>query len=88
MSTRRNRILVLSALSLGAGLASASTALLTYFTRYSRFDALFGEIDATLYTQITQMAPDEKAALVAAALLVAPSLVGLLSLLRHPRPRS
>jgi hypothetical protein len=87
VSTRRIRILVLSALSLGAGLASASTALVTYFTRYSRFDALFGEVDATLYAQITQMAPAEKAALVAAALLIAASLAGLLTLLRRPTMR-
>lgn len=64
------------------------TALATYLTRYSRFDALFGEIDGALYAQMTQMAPAEKAALVASVVLVAASLVGLLSLLRRPRPRS
>lgn len=88
VDNRRSRVLIASALLLGAGSASGVTALATYFTRYSRVDALFGEIDGTLYAQVTQMAPAEKAVIVVAALLLADSPVGLLSLLRHPRLRS
>lgn len=84
MSSSRARVLVISALLFGAGAASALTALTTYFTRYSRFDSLLGEIDATLYAQITQMAIAEKTALIAGALLAAASLAGLLTLLRRP----
>lgn len=60
------------------------TALTTYSTRYSGFDFLLGEIGATLYAWITQMAIAEKAPLIAGALLVAASLAGLLTLLRRP----
>lgn len=54
---------VLSSLLIGAGVAAAATACLTYFTRYSMFDALYGEIDTSLYLQITQMSSMEKAAI-------------------------
>lgn len=87
MSSSRARVLVVSALLFGAGVASALTALETYFTRYSRFDGLIGEIDAALYAQITQMAAAEKTALIAGALLVAASIAGLLTLLRRTAPQ-
>jgi len=54
---------VLSSLLIGAGVAAAATAGLTYFTRYSMFDAMYGEIDTSLYLQITQMSSMEKAAI-------------------------
>lgn len=65
---------VWSALLVGAGLAAAATAVLGYFTRYSMFDALYGEIDSTLYLRITAMTSFEKAAIVCGSAAV---LVGL-----------
>ena len=87
VSTSRRRVLVVSALLFGAGAASAITAMVTYFTRYSRFDSLIGEIDATTYAQITQMTTAEKTALILGALLVAASLAGLVIPLRSPAVR-
>lgn len=83
VSVSRRARLLLSALLFGAGVAAASTALLTYFTRYSRFDSLIGEIDAALYAQITEMAPAEEVALVTGALLIAAALVVLVSMRRR-----
>ncbi|WP_411699053.1 hypothetical protein [Conyzicola sp.] len=54
----------ISALLIGAGFAAALTAALSYFTRYSMFDALHGEIDSALYLRITAMTSFEKAAVV------------------------
>jgi hypothetical protein len=67
--------------------ASTLTALGTYFTRYSRFDGLIGEIDVALYAQTTQMAVVEKTALIAGALLVAASIAELTTLLRRTVPQ-
>ena len=66
--------IVVSALLVGAGLAAAATAVLSYFTRYSMFDALYGEIDSTLYLRITAMTSFEKTAIVCG---VAAVLIGL-----------
>ena len=63
-----------SVLLVGAGLATATTAALSYFTRYSMFDALYGEIDSTLYLLITAMTSFEKAAV---ACGIAAVLIGL-----------
>ena len=87
MSNGRARTLAISALLLGAGVASVVIALTTYFTRYSRFDALIGEIDPTVYSQITQMAMAEKSALIAGAVLVAVSFVAFVRALRGPAVR-
>ena len=87
MSNSRARTLAVAALLFGAGVASAVTALATYFTRYSRIDALIGDIDSTLYGQITQMALAEKTALIAGAVLVAVSLVAFVTALRDPALR-
>ena len=65
---------VFSVLLVGAGLAASMTATLSYFTRYSMFDALYGEIDSTLYLRITAMTPFEKAAIVCG---IAAVLVGI-----------
>lgn len=65
---------VLSVLLVSTGLAAATTAALSYFTRYSMIDALYGEIDSTLYLRITAMTSFEKAAIVCG---IAAVLVGI-----------
>lgn len=65
---------VFSLVLIGAGLAAATTAALSYFTRYSMFDALYAEIDPTLYLRITAMTWFEK---VAIACGIAAVLIGL-----------
>lgn len=73
-------LLVFSPLLVGAGLAAAATALLSYFTRYSLFDALYGEIDSTLYLRITAMTSFEKTAI---ACGIAAALIGLALAVAH-----
>ncbi|AJW79388.1 hypothetical protein DZF92_02210 [Clavibacter michiganensis subsp. insidiosus] len=65
---------MLSALLIGAGMAAAVTAGLGYLTRYSMFDALYGEIDTSLYLRITGMTSFEKAAILCG---LAAALIGL-----------
>ena len=67
-------LVVFSALLVGAGLAAAATAVTSYFTRYSMFDALYGEIDSTLYLRITAMTSFEKTAIVCG---IAAAFIGL-----------
>jgi hypothetical protein len=65
---------VFSALLIGAGTAAAATAAATYFTRYSAFDSLYGEIDSTLYLRITTMTSFEKTAVICGVAAVATGL--------------
>ncbi|WP_435092168.1 hypothetical protein [Clavibacter michiganensis] len=66
---------MISALLIGAGMAAAATAGLGYLHRFSMFDALYGEIDTSLYLRITGMTSFEKAAIV---LGLAAVLIGLI----------
>ena len=67
-------LIVIACVLVGAGLATAATAGLRYFTRYSMHDSLAGEIDPTLYLRLTSMTPFEKGAIVVGAVMV---LIGL-----------
>lgn len=75
----RGALLLTAGVLLGAGAASTATALVTYFTRYSTFDSIEGEVGFDLYFSITRMAPAEKAAVVSGALLIVVALVLLLT---------
>ena len=55
---------VFSAFLIGAGLAAVATAGLSYLIRYSMFDALYAEIDSSLYLRITAMTFFEKTAII------------------------
>ncbi|WP_043667942.1 hypothetical protein [Clavibacter michiganensis] len=68
-------VTVLASLLIGAGMAAAATAGLSYLTRYSMFDALIGEIDPTLYLRITGMTPFERTAIVVGLAAVVMGLV-------------
>jgi hypothetical protein len=63
----------------GAGVASAVTALATYFTRYSTFDSIEGEVSFELYVAITRMAAVEQTALVVGGVLVILAIVLLVA---------
>jgi hypothetical protein len=78
---------VFSAFLIGAGLATAATAGVSYFTRYSMFDALYEEIDSALYLRITAMTSFEKTAIICgiAAVLIGLALAGV-RLVRNRRP--
>jgi hypothetical protein len=81
---------VVSALLVGAGMAAAVTAGLGYLTRFSMFDALYGETDTSLYLRITGMTSFEKAAILcglAAALVGVILAVARFVALRRPRAR-
>jgi hypothetical protein len=77
----------LSALLIGAGLAAAATAVFGYFSRYSAFDALYGEIDPTLYVRITAMTSFEKTAIACGIASVAIGIaLAVVRLIRIRRP--
>ena len=68
---RWGRLLYLTAaFALGVGLAAGCTAFGTYLSRYSSFDALYGEIDDDLYLQITRVSPVEWVAVQTGAVLM------------------
>lgn len=62
--------MVASLLLAAAGVTAVVTAMGGYFTRYSRFDSLYGEIDPTLYARITTMTGFERAAILAGLIAV------------------
>jgi hypothetical protein len=70
----RGALLAVAGALFGAGVASAVTALGTYFIRYSSFDSIEGEVSLELYVAITRMAVAEKAALALGGVLVVISL--------------
>jgi hypothetical protein len=63
-----------AAFLIGAGSATAGTAGASYVTRYSMFDALYADIDSTLYLRITSMTAFEKGAIIGG---IAAVLIGL-----------
>ena len=76
---------VFSAFLIGAGLATTATAAVSYFTRYSMFDALYAEIDSTLFLRITAMTTFEKTAIICGVAAVLIALV--LAVVRFARDR-
>jgi len=81
---------VIAAVLIGAGMAAAVTAGLGYLTRFSMFDALYGEIDTSLYLRITGVTSFEKAAILlglAAALIGVVVAITRAVALRRPRAR-
>lgn len=81
---------VVASVLIGAGMAAAVTAGLGYLTRFSMFDALYGEIDTSLYLRITGVTSFETAAILlglAAALIGLVVAVTRIVALRRPRPR-
>ena len=81
-------LLLTAGVLLGAGAASTVTALVTYFTRYSAFNWIEGEVGFDLYSSITRMAPAEKAAIVSGGVLIVVALVLLLAGRRRTTARS
>ncbi|QOD43066.1 hypothetical protein [Clavibacter zhangzhiyongii] len=81
---------VIPAVLIAAGMTAAVTAGLGYLTRFSMFDALYGEIDTSLYLRITAMTSVEMTAIL---LGLASALIGLVVAvtravgLRRPRAR-
>ena len=81
---------VIASVLIGAGMAAAVTAGLGYLTRFSMFDALYGEIDTSLYLRITGVTPFEMTAILlglAAALIGLVVAVTRIVALRRPRAR-
>jgi hypothetical protein len=80
---------LISAFIIGAGVAAAGTAGMSYFTRYSMFDALYAEIDSTLYLRITAVTLFEKAAIIIGIVAVLTGLaIFIVNAKGRRRPRS
>lgn len=78
-TSRNNRILAISFSALGGGIASIAAALLIYFTRYSAFDALYGEVDMALYLQVTAMSATEKVVILVGVFLLVTAILAIVA---------